>query len=116
MAIEDAIAALTKAVEANTAALKGGAGTAAKASTAGKAADGKKELTVADVQKKFGAYIDTDDADVLAARKANIKKICTKLGTKKVTEADPEQWPLALKMLADFIKAEEDGDGDDGSI
>jgi hypothetical protein len=142
MSLEDHLSALTKAVEANTAALSKIAGAAKAATgTAGKSAGADagakpaataaakkpatpKAPTIDDIRTKFGGYLSTDDAELRAVRKEQCVRIYDHFGVKKATELAPENFAEALGYLASFENGEEpefaqadDGDnggGDDG--
>lgn len=130
MAIEEALAALTAAVNKNTAALesfKAGAGKAtgaAAGAAADKAADKpankaagankKKGPTLEDIQEKFGAYMSVTDKAERAERKANCKKINDHFGVERATRLDPSNYAEALAMLAQFEAGEDPFDGDEG--
>ena len=132
MAIEEAMAALTAALNKNTAALesfkKGNGGSASSGATETKAADkpagnkaagGKtkpKGPTLEDIQEKFGAYMSVTDKAERAGRKANCKKINDHFGVERATLLDPSDFAAALEMLAKFEAGEdpfEDEDGED---
>ena len=133
MAIEEAMAALTAALNKNTAALesfksangggKASGGTADKAAdkAAGtKAAGGnkKKGPTLEDIQEKFGAYMSVTDKAERAERKANCKKINDHFGVERATRLDASDYAAALEMLAKFEAGEDpfedEGGEDDG--
>jgi hypothetical protein len=121
MALEDAIVALTKAVEANTAALTGGKAPAkASGSTSSKpAASGKKtttskkkaEITVDEVAEAFGKYLKAEKAN---GARDNIQKISAHFGADRVTEIEPEHFAEAMELLKQYEAGEDPlGDGDD---
>lgn len=133
MAIEEAMAALTAALNKNTAALesfkKGVGGSASSGSTeaktetkaAGNKAAGskaKKGPTLEDIQEKFGAYMSVTDKAERSERKANCKKINDHFGVERATLLDPSDYAAALDMLAKFEAGEDpfedEGGEDDG--
>lgn len=134
MAIEEAMAALTAALNKNTAALesfksanggKASGGAAAADKTADKAAgtkaaggNKKKGPTLEDIQEKFGAYMSVTDKAERAERKANCKKINDHFGVERATLLDPSDYAAALEMLAKFEAGEDpfedEGGEDDG--
>ena len=118
MSLEAAIAKLTAAVEANTAALEGGASAPADKGTAKKPAAGakkapakkpatKKGPTADDIAEQFGSYMKEGDADERAQAKANVRAIIEAMETDRLTNLDPEQFGQALEYLEAF-KAGED--------
>lgn len=132
MSLEDKIDALTKAVEANTAALTkiGAAAKPAAASGGGKPAAAKpaasakpKAPTIDDLRTKFGAYLSVKDADERETRKGHVQAINDYFGVAKVTELDAANYAEALAYLAQYEKGEtpefagadeggEDGEGE----
>lgn len=126
MSLEDAIMALTAAVEANTAALGGDAAPAK--STGGKAASGKaasggkakKGPTVDQIAELAGKYLGTGNAAAKKAAIANMKKLNTKYEVAKITEADEDNYEDIVADLTALIDGEdpfEEEDGDeDGSL
>jgi len=128
MSLEAAIAKLTAAVEANTAALEAGGGgeAPAKKAPAKKPAAGakkapakKKEPTADDIAAAFGEYLKTGDADERAEAKGNVKAIIEHMETDRITNLDPEQYADALAYLKAFKDgddpfAEEGGEDEDG--
>jgi len=116
MSLEAAIAKLTAAVEANTAALEGGASAPADKAPAKKApakkAPAKKPATkkgptADDIAEQFGSYMKEGDADERAQAKANVRAIIEAMETDRLTNLDPEQFGQALEYLEAF-KAGED--------
>jgi len=136
MSLEEALAANTAALEANTAALlKGGSAkpatkTSSKAETseeadaeneaaAKKAAADKKKKAAAAKKKKgptkeelvalFSGYlaeVDGDD-DAVAERRAELKKINEYYEVDRITNADPSVWAEAMGFLNQFIEGED---------
>jgi len=125
MSLEAAIAKLTEAVEANTAALAGGA---APSKPASKPAGGakkappkkttKKETTADDVVAAFGEYLKTGSKETRDEAKANVKKIVDHFGVERITLLDPENFDEALAFLKQYqdgedpLEDEEEEDGD----
>jgi hypothetical protein len=104
MALEDSIIALTKAVEANTAALAKVAGAAKAATTGGGGAGAPKPAAkaatkVEDVQKAYAAYLSVTDEDERNLRKAKVLKINEHFGVTKITAVDPSKYGEALEVL-----------------
>lgn len=93
MALEDAILALTKAVEANTKALGGAGG--GKASGGSKPSGGKKATTLDQVAKRYGAYMSAEGDD----GKAMVRKVVNHFGVKKISELEESQFDEALELL-----------------
>lgn len=109
MSLEDAINALTKAVEANTKALGGAGGTKSTGGTT-KAADKKKGPTLDAVAKRYGAYMSAEGDD----GKAMVRKVVKHFDVKKISELEEGQFEEALSLL-DQIEAGDDpfSGGDD---
>ncbi len=117
MSLETAIAKLTEAVEANTAALSGGAAPAAKPAgkpagkpaakpAAGKKPAAKKGPTADDVAAAFGEYLKTGDKDERDTAKANVKAIITHFDVERITTLDPDNFKDALDYLEQFQNGE----------
>jgi hypothetical protein len=105
MSLEDRIAELTAAVEANTAALLGGDAPAKKAPA--KKAPAKKTTTkkgpgVDEVAEKFGAYMNTGSAAAKKKAKQVVKAITEHFEVERITKMDPDQFQEALDMLAQY--------------
>lgn len=134
MSLEKAIADLTTATIAHTAALnlflKAGGKATAGATTAGAttaaAADKPKATgtkpkagpTLEDIQTRFGAYMSVTDKQVRAERKAHVLNISGKFGAERATLIDPEHFKEALDLLTQYENgedpfAEEAGDEDE---
>ena len=127
MSLEDRIAELTAAVEANTAALLGGEAPARKGNTAtrrggkatGEKTTTKKGPTVDEVAEKFGAYMTTGSAAAKKKAKQVVKAITEHFEAERVTKIDPGQFQEALDILAQYeddedplgVFDEDDGDG-----
>lgn len=123
MSLEAAIAKLTEAVEANTAARAGGEPTAKKApakkAPAKKAPAKKKGPTSDDVAAAFGEYLKTGDKDDRDTAKANVKAIIGHFETDRITNLDEEHFTEALALLEAFKEGEDplgDGDGGDDDL
>lgn len=144
MSLEDKIAALTAAVEANTkvqeavlAKLNGSpAGKAAAEKPAEKAAEKPadkpakttkpKVPSVDELRAVFGAYMGTKDKDEREVRKGIVAKIVEHYGAERATEIAEDKRAAAmadLKTIEDGGKpewmaeeTEEEGEGDDGLI
>lgn len=105
MALEDALIANTKAIEAHTAALlklASGAGGTTAASGGGKttsAAGGKKTIKPEEVQAAFGKYLSVSDEDERNKRKAKIVKLNEHFGVAKISALDPSKFAEALECL-----------------
>lgn len=134
MSLEDAIAANTKAIEANTAALTklltmGGAKAgAATDKPADKPADKKpataskttKAPTLEIVTEKVTAFLKTGDKETRETRKGQVGQIVEHYGVERFTAIPSESWTEALGYLKDFedgnlpsfIDEGEGGDGD----
>lgn len=129
MSLEAAIVKLTEAVEANTAALTGGAakpsGTKAADKPASKPAAGKKPAGKAkgpspdDLAQAFGEYLKTGGSDERAEAKANVKKIIGHFDVDRITNLDAENYQEALDLLAQFKDGEDplgDGEEEEGDL
>ena len=124
MSLEDRIAELTAAVEANTAALLGGEAPAKKApakKAPAKKTTTKKGPTVDEVAEKFGAYMTTGSAAAKKKAKQVVKAITEHFEVERVTKIDPGQFQEALDMLAQYEDDEDplgvfDEDDDDGMV
>lgn len=135
MSIEDAIAANTKAVEANTAALTklmsmGGAKAGSTTSGGEKPADkpaGKpattskttKAPTLDTVTEKVTAFLKTGDKETRETRKGQVGQIVAHYGVERFTAIPAENWAEALGYLKDFEDGTvpsfiDEGDGGDG--
>lgn len=129
MSLEAAIEKLTAAVEANTAALKGGKASAAdkaieaeaaraagaKGSTAKKPTT--KKVTLDTIKERFGGYLGIEDKAERKARIANVQAIVDHFGVSKASELEEENWAEALAFLKQYEDGEEPdfgGDGGDG--
>lgn len=116
MPIEDALAKLTAAVEANTAALNNikaaagaKAGTATATTAAPKANTAKpagKAVSEADLRKAAGDYLSTKDAAEREERKANVAKITAHFGIDKLTSAPASEYGKIVEMLKKFTAGE----------
>lgn len=133
MAIEKLLTDLIAAVEANTAAIQGGASaeTPAKKAAPAKSAPAKKApakkapakkaaITVDVIAKRFGEYLKTGSKDDREAAKANVTALIAHFDTDRLTNLDPESFEDALAFLDQFeagedpFGEEEEGE-DDGS-
>lgn len=137
MSLEAAIEKLTAAVEANTAALKGGktsaadkaieaeAARAAGAKAAAKPAAAKaKKVTLDTIKERFGGYLGIEDKAERKARIANVQAIVDHFSVSKASELEEENWAEALGYLKqfedgetpDFMDEGGGGDGDDALV
>lgn len=125
MSLEAAIVKLTEAVEANTAALTGGAAKPSGTKPASKPAAGKKPAGKAkgpspdDLAQAFGEYLKTGGSDERAEAKANVKKIIDHFGVDRITNLDAENYQEALDLLAQFKDGEDplgDGEEEEGDL
>ncbi len=130
MSLEAAIEKLTAAVEANTAALKGGKvsaadkaieAEAARAAGAGKTTAAKKpaakKVTLDTIKERFGGYLGIEDKAERKARIANVQAIVDHFGAAKASELEEENWAEALAFLKQYEDGEEPdfgGDAGDG--
>lgn len=132
MSLEDAIAANTKAVEANTAALAklltmGGAKAGGAAAGAEKPADKKpattskttKAPTLEVVTEKVTAFLKTGDKETREKRKGQVGQIVEHYSVERFTAIPSESWTEALGYLKDFEDGVlpafiDEGDGGDG--
>lgn len=119
MALEDTMIALTKAIEANTAALTKIAGAAKGAANTAAGATGTKTTTapkvkLEDVQKAYSAYLTVTDDTEREARKAKVVKINEHFNVAKVTAVDPSKYAEALEVLKKVEAGEMFADDDAG--
>jgi hypothetical protein len=124
MSLEQAIKDLTAAVEANTAALAGGASKPAS-KPAGKAAEkpagkaaskpaAKKGPGPDVLAETFGLYLKTGSAAERKEAKANVKAIIDHFEVDRITNLDPEHYEEALALLEQFKDGEDPlGDGEE---
>lgn len=133
MSLEKAIADLTAATLAHTAALNSflkaggkatpaaGATTAAAgkpAAAAAKPAAKAKGPTLEDIQTRFGDYMSVQDKAVRAERKVHVLNIAGKYGAERATAIEAEHYAEALELLAQYEAGEDpfaDEAGDDDS-
>ena len=127
MSIEKLLTDLTAAVEANTAALLGGASAdtggetkaPAKKAPAKKAPAKKAAITVDVLAKRFGEYLKTGSKDDREVAKANVTALIAHFDTDRLTNLDPENFEEALAFLDQFEAGEdpfggEEEEDDDG--
>lgn len=117
MSLEDQIAKLTAAVEANTKALGGAATKPAAGKPAGKPAAGakkpaaKKATTADDIAEAFGSYLKTGDKDERDAARANVKAIISAMDVARITELEADRFDEALGYLKQFENGEDPFEG-----
>lgn len=127
MSLEKAIADLTAATLAHTAALNsflkaGGKAPAAGATTAAAgtkpaaatkpAATKPKGPTLEDIQTRFGDYMSVQDKAVRAERKTHVLNIAGKFGAERATAIEAEHWVEALELLSQYEAGEDPFDTD----
>lgn len=132
MSLEDKIDALTAAIEANTKALTGGAGTKSTGTkstgtkstgTKGKSSSGANGVTVDQVAEAFGGYLNSGSAAAKKKAKLVVKGIVENFDAERITKIDPEQFKEAMELLAQYKDGEDpldlfdsDEDDDDGMV
>lgn len=134
MSIDAKIDELIAALNANTAALKGGkVSTADKAieAEAARAAGAKttaakkpttKKVTLDTIKERFGGYLGIEDKAERKARIANVQAIVDHFGVAKASELEEENWAEALAFLKQYEEGEEpdfgdgSGDGDEALV
>lgn len=132
MSLEAAIEKLTAAVEANTAAIKGGGGKASSASAADKAIEAEakraasskpatraasKKVTLDTIKERFGGYLGIEDKAERKERIGHVQSIVDHFGVAKASELEEENWAEALAFLKQYEDGETPdfgGDDDDG--
>lgn len=130
--LEEALAANTKALEANTAALNGIKGAAAaKTAETGTKSTGAKggtkaastKVTEEELRKTATAFLGVQDATEREARKAWVGKMNEHFGVAKISEAPQDKWADIVRMFKQLSAGEtppelasdedEGGSGDD---
>jgi gas vesicle protein len=121
--LSETIVALTDALQAQTALLKGAAsGKAEKAAPKAEKAAPKAEkaekpaakakatkVTADTIKQKFGAYLAVEDTDLADEHKTNVASILRSLGAKKVSAIPEESFEEALSLLQEYIDSEDEG-------
>lgn len=132
MSIEKALAELTEAVKENTelqkkiaSALAKGGGSSSTGSSSStkettketsKPAKSTKSSapTIETIQKRFGDFLNIKDADERKERTDKVIALNKHFGVKKITDADPSDFPTILEMLSKLEAGEDPFDDDEG--
>lgn len=124
MSLEAAIAKLTSAVEANTAALGAGGGTSKpagkpaaggkKPAAGGKKPVGKKATSADDLAAAFGEFMKEGTAAERKEAKATVRAIIEYMDVERITHLEEDRFDEALGYLKAFQNGEDPFGGEEG--